>query len=122
MRTRIIDFKKQLYELYGAHIADLKDLSVNEIEDIVLPNDDVLVAGIFNDVKTRIEEETERRNSVRELKNEAPQFADIANEEENEKPTEQPETVSEPMEELSAEAKTAEDEYLKFMMGENKPE
>ena len=123
MRTRIIDFKKQLYELYGAHIADLKDLSVNEIEDIVLPNDDVLVAGIFNDVKMRIEEETERRKNVRELKNEEPHFADVTEEKEaSEEKEETFEVKLDGQPELSAEAKSAEDEYLKYMMGESKPE
>ena len=122
MRTRIIDFKKQLYELYGTHIAELKDLSVNEIEDIVLPNDDALIAGIFNDVKTRIEEETERRKNVRELKNEEPRFSDIVEEESTEAETEKTEAKLADQPELSAEAKTAEDEYLKYMMGESKPE
>ena len=126
MRTRIIDFKKQLYELYGQHIAELKDLSVNEIEDIVLPNDDALVASIFNDVKSRIEEETERRKNVRELKAEAPQFADIAKEAEAEAEAEEPveaaPEAAEPQPELSTEAKAAEDEYLKYMMGESTPD
>ncbi len=120
MRTRIIDFKKQVYELYGEHIEDLKNLSVNEIEDIVLPNDDVLVANIFNDVKGRIEEETERRKNVRELQAEPKVIEEekTANAEEinellsPEKANDQPE--------LSDEAKKAEDEYLKFMMEDNK--
>ena len=123
MRTRIIDFKKSVYELYGKHIAELKDLSVNEIEDIVLPNDDALIAGIFTDVKGRIEEETARRKSERELKNEEPPYADIANEEESkeeEAVTEAVNTESQP--ELSDEAKEAEDEYLKYMMGESEEE
>ncbi len=117
MRTRIIEFKKEVYELYGKHIEELKDLSVNEIEDIVLPNDDALVANIFNDVKGRIEVETERRKKVRELKTEEPQKVEIEVEEpENEAPAVE---ASAPLEELSPEAKSAEDEYLKFMMGEN---
>lgn len=120
MRTRIIDFKKQVYELYGAHIAELKDLSVNEIEDIVLPNDDALIAGIFNDVKGRIEEETERRNSARELKNEEPHFVEA--EEETPAVPEATATAAEPRPALSDEAKSAEDEYLKYMMGESVPE
>ncbi len=123
MRTRIIDFKKQVYELYGNHIEELKDLSVNEIEDIVFPNDDALVTGIFNDVKTRIEAETERRKNVRELKEqpvivEEPEeealpevIADILEPEKNE-----------PMAESTKEAKKAEDEYLKFMMGDGDAE
>ena len=121
MRTRIIDFKKSIYELYGKHIAELKDLSVNEIEDIVLPNDDALVAGIFSDVKGRIEEETERRKNERELKNEEPRYADIAEEEEA-PVTEEAGTAAEGQPELSTEAKQAEDEYLKYMMGENEEE
>ncbi len=120
MRTRIIDFKKSVYELYGTHIAELKDLSVNEIEDIVLPNDDALIAGIFNDVKGRIEEETERRKNVRELKNEEPRFAEA---EEEESPAQEiASTVAGNRPELSPEAKEAEDEYLKYMMGEDENE
>ena len=120
IRTRIIDFKKAVYELYGKHIAELKDLSVNEIEDIVLPNDDVLVAGIFNDVKGRIEEETQRRKNAPQLKNDVKPYEELKEQEK----TEEAETVAEeetaaPAPELSEEAKQAEDEYLKFMMGDN---
>ena len=115
IRTKIIDFKKQVYELYGAHIAELKDLSVNEIDDIVLPNDDALVAGIFNDVKTRIEEEEQRRKSVRELQPDVTPYDEVeeVNEETVETKTEIPDQP-----ELSKEAKDAEDEYLKYMMGD----
>ncbi len=117
IRTRIIDFKNQVYELYGKHIAELKDLSVNEIDDIVLPNDDALVAGIFNDVKVRIEEEEKRRKNVRELQPDKTPYEDI--EESVEEASEAPESKEIPNQpELSAEAKKAEDEYLKFMMGD----
>ena len=131
MRTRIIEFKKQLYELYGTHIEELKNLSVNEIEDIVLPDDDMLVANIFNDVKGRIEEETARRKTVRELKTEEPPYVAEIAEEQAQAEAEaqavaeaQAEAAAEiektaPQPELSKEAKKAEDEYLKFMMGES---
>ncbi|MBR5278734.1 MAG: DivIVA domain-containing protein [Clostridia bacterium] len=120
IRTRIIDFKKAVYELYGKHIAELKDLSVNEIEDIVLPNDDALVAGIFNDVKGRIEEEAQRRKNAPQLKNDVKPYEELKEQEK----TEEAEPVAEeatavPAPELSEEAKQAEDEYLKFMMGDN---
>ena len=127
MRTRIIDFKKELYELYGTHIEELRNLSVNEIEDIVFPNDDVLVAGIFNDVKSRIEEETERRKNVRELK-EQPVIAEeeveeaAASEAVEAAPAEPMVEENEPLPESRKEAKKAEDEYLKFMMGEGDSE
>ncbi len=120
IRTRIIDFKKQVYELYGKHIEELKNLSVNEIEDIVLPNDDALVAGIFNDVKTRIEDETARRKKVRELKSEPTPVAEVETETSAPVASEVLSKINdtEPQPELSAEAKQAEDEYLKFMMGD----
>ncbi len=131
MRTRIIDFKKQVYELYGKHIEELKDLSVNEIEDIVLPNEDSLVAGIFNDVKGRIENENEHRKQVRELKTEQPHFETIAKgvkaeAEEKEKAAALAKAeedakkakLSANTRELSQEAQQAEDDYLKYMMSD----
>ena len=121
IRTRIIDFKKAVYELYGKHIAELKDLSVNEIEDIVLPNDDALVAGIFNDVKGRIEEEAQRRKNAPQLKNDVKPYEELKEQEKAEEaePVAEEEAVAAPAPELSEEAKQAEDEYLKFMMGDN---
>lgn len=120
MRTSIIDFKKKVYELYGKHIEELKDLSVNEIDDIVLPDDDAIVANIFTDVRDKIEEETERRKREEsKLKTEAPPFteeeetdSDTADEPVEETSAEEPQELPE----LSKKAKKAEDEYLKFMM------
>lgn len=142
IRTRIIDFKKQVYELYGKHIEELKDLSVNEIEDIVFPNDDAIVTGIFNDVKTRIEAENERRKNVRELKEQPiitpdPEEAAAASVPETvtddeikfEAPNADKKEATSPVKEAPAakaepetEAEKAEDEYLKFMMGEGTAE
>lgn len=122
MRTRIIEFKKQVYELYGKHIDELKDLSVNEIEDIVLPDDDAIVTGIFNDVRVKIEEETERRRREESaLKTEASPYTDdeagSAEPAAEAAPAEAPAQESAPeVPELSKKAKKAEDEYLKFMM------
>ena len=115
IRTRIIDFKKQVYELYGKHIEELKDLSVNEIEDIVLPNDDALVAGIFTDVKTRIEE-NERNKGKGELKPDVKPYE--VTEEESEPVDAEVKVSPESQPELSGEAKKAEDEYLNYMMGD----
>lgn len=116
IRTSIVDFKKKVYELYGKHIEELKNLSVNEIEEIAIPNDDAIIANIFTDVKGKIEEEVERRKSVRELKTEEPPAP------EEEQASEAPKEEKKETPVLSEEAKNAEDEYLKFMMGEAKPE
>jgi len=114
IRTRIIDFKKQVYELYGKHIEELKDLSVNEIEDIVLPDDDAIVTNIFTDVRAKIEEDTARRKAEEsKLRTEQP----LVIEDENE-PDPEPEAavIKNDMPEMSKEAKKAEDEYLRYMM------
>ena len=85
----------------------------------MLPNDDALIAGIFSDVKGRIEEETERRKNERELKNEEPRYTEA----EEEAPAEEAvSAIADGQPELSPEAKEAEDEYLKYMMGENEEE
>jgi DivIVA domain-containing protein len=60
IRTRILDFKKDVFELYRKQIEELQNLSVNEIEDIVLPNEDAIVSKIFTDVKGTIETELKK--------------------------------------------------------------
>lgn len=60
IRTRILDFKKGVFELYRKQIEELQGLSVNEIEDIVLPNEDTIVSKIFTDVKGTIEAELKK--------------------------------------------------------------
>ena len=123
--ARINDcLEQQDHSEWLAHIAELKDLSVNEIEDIVLPNDDAIVAGIFTDVKDKIEQEIERRKKERELPPEEIKVEDpdaeerIALETANAENEEKVAAASD-MPELSNEAKEAEDEYIKFMMGDN---
>lgn len=66
IRTRILDFKKNVFDLYREHIEELQGLSVNEIEDIVLPNEDVIVTKIFNDVKGTIATELQKNAESKE--------------------------------------------------------
>lgn len=56
LRTKVLDFKKNIYDLYRGHIEELQSISVNEIEDIVLPDDAEIVDKIFNDVKKAIKD------------------------------------------------------------------
>jgi cell division initiation protein len=57
LRTKILDFKKNIYDLYRDHIEELQSISVNELEDIVLPNEAEIVNKIFVDVKSAIQKE-----------------------------------------------------------------
>ena len=54
IRTKVLDFKKNVYDLYRSHIEELQAISVNELEDIVLPNESEIVSKIFTDVKGAI--------------------------------------------------------------------
>lgn len=66
IRTSILDFKKNVYDLYRSHIEELQSISVNELEDIVLPDEAEIVGHIFNDVKTAIQSEIENDRKRRE--------------------------------------------------------
>lgn len=119
LRNRIVDFKKQLFDLYRGHIESIKSVSVNEIDEIVLPDENELVARIFTDVKQGIEENAGQTagNKRDELAEEKAIFLDA--EESRDEPA--PPAPAAP--ELTGEAREAEDEYLRFMMeGEKKTE
>ncbi len=105
LRTRIVEFKKELFDMYRGHIESIKSVSVNEIDEIVLPNDDQLVARIFTDVKSGIEENEENTDASKkdELAEKRPVI----------------EPVSSDVPEMTA--LEAEDEYLRFMMEGDTP-
>ncbi len=66
LRTKVLDFKKNVYDLYRAHIEELQSISVNELEDIVLPNESEIVGKIFSDVKGAIRDGIETDEKARE--------------------------------------------------------
>lgn len=57
VRATVLDFKKKLFEAYRQQIEDVRNISVNELEELVLPSDSELVGKIFGEVKATIEEE-----------------------------------------------------------------
>ena len=102
LRTRIVEFKKQLFDMYRGHIESVKNVSVNELDEIVLPDEDAVVARIFTDVKQGVEESNSKAEAAAkdELAEEKKIFSFPA-----EKPAEDLPTAQE-----------AEDEFLRFMM------
>jgi cell division initiation protein len=102
LRTRIVEFKKQLFDMYRGHIESVKNVSVNELDEIVLPDEDAVVARIFTDVKQGVEESNSKAEAAAkdELAEEKKIFSFAA-----EKPAEDLPTAQE-----------AEDEFLRFMM------
>ena len=76
LRTAVLDFKTEVFELYRKHIEELHGISVNKIEEIVLPNENAIVEGIFGDVAEAVknnntyekqEAESENLNPVKEV-------------------------------------------------------
>ena len=103
LRTRIVDFKKELFDLYRGHIESIKSVSVNEIDEIVLPSEDALVARIFTDVKQGIEEnaDSDMSKTLDGLAEDKPLVT---------LPDEKPDEAA------VQEAREAEDAFLRFMM------
>lgn len=113
LRARIVDFKKQLFSQYRTHIEDVKSISVNDIDEIVLPNEEVIVTRIFADVKQGIDEES-ARDALRkkdELEEEPSPLRVLEEEPASE----------EKAPELTGSEKEAEDDFLEFMLNQ-KPE
>lgn len=54
LRNTVLDFKKNVYELYRDHIEELQSISVNELEQLVIPEDTEVVGRILSDVKEAV--------------------------------------------------------------------
>lgn len=50
IRTSILDFKQEVFDLYRKHVEELQAINVNKLEDIVLPNEGAIVETILSDV------------------------------------------------------------------------
>ncbi len=120
IRTRILDFKKDVFDLYRKHIEELKNLSVNEIEEIVLPNEDAIVSNIFTEVKNTIEAELKKNQENEPKMAEDPAVTGEIEAVEAKKQDEVLDDVADAIVEEKTEDNTVEDEYLNFMKDENK--
>lgn len=55
LRNTVLAFKKNVYELYRDHIEELQSISVNELEQLVIPEDTEVVGRILSDVKEAVQ-------------------------------------------------------------------
>ncbi len=69
IRTAVLDFKTEVFELYRRHIEELHNISVNKIEDIVLPNENAIVEGIFGDVAEAVKNNNSYEQQAAEEEN-----------------------------------------------------
>ena len=57
LRNTVLDFKKNVYELYRTQIEELQAISVNDLEQLVIPEDTEVVGRILSDVKDAVNNE-----------------------------------------------------------------
>ncbi len=69
IRTAVLDFKTEVFELYRKHIEELHNISVNKIEEIVLPNENAIVEGIFGDVAEAVKNNNSYEQQAAESEN-----------------------------------------------------
>jgi len=55
LRNTVLDFKKNVYEIYRQHIEELQAISVSELEQLVIPEDTEVVGRILSDVKEAVQ-------------------------------------------------------------------
>ena len=61
----VLDFKKNVYELYRDHIEELQSISVNELEQLVIPEDTEVVGRILSDVKEAVQTQVDAGEDIK---------------------------------------------------------
>ena len=57
IRTFVLDLKKRLFDAYREHIQSLQSISVNDIEEIVMPDENKLAETVLNEVNKAVKQE-----------------------------------------------------------------
>lgn len=65
LRNTVLDFKKNVYELYRDHIEELQSISVNELEQLVIPEDTEVVGRILSDVKDAVQTQVDAGEDIK---------------------------------------------------------
>ncbi len=65
LRNTVLDFKKNVYELYREHIEELQAISVNDLEQLVIPEDTEVVGRILGDVKHAVESQVNAGEDIK---------------------------------------------------------
>lgn len=94
IRTSILDFKQEVFDLYRKHIEELQSINVNKLEDIVLPNESAIVENILSDVAEAVKND----NAAALMDKESENLNPTAEPAEEEKAAEEPApAVNEPV-------------------------
>lgn len=64
MRTAILDFRKEIFGMYKAHIFELQNLPIGELEELVLPENSTIINSVYQSSAEKIKKFDESKNDV----------------------------------------------------------
>lgn len=65
LRNTVLDFKKNVYEIYRQHIEELQAISVSDLEQLVIPEDTEVVGRILSDVKEAVQTQVDAGEDIK---------------------------------------------------------
>ena len=63
MRTAILEFRKEIFGMYKAHIYELQNLPIGELEELVLPENSTIINSVYQSSAEKIKSFDESKNS-----------------------------------------------------------
>jgi cell division initiation protein len=54
MRASILEFRREIFEMYKAHISELQNLPIGELEELVLPENSEMINSVYRDSAEKI--------------------------------------------------------------------
>ncbi len=54
MRASILEFRREIFEMYKAHISELQNLPIGELEELVLPENSEIINSVYRDSAEKI--------------------------------------------------------------------
>lgn len=64
MRTAILDFRKEIFGMYKAHIFELQNLPIGELEELVLPENSTIINSVYQSSAEKIKKFDENKNGI----------------------------------------------------------
>ncbi len=81
MRTAILDFRKEIFGMYKAHIHELQNLPIGTLEELVLPENSTIINSVYQSSAEKIKKYDDEKNSSQNI--------DLQTKEENNDQTEE---------------------------------
>ncbi len=62
MRTSILEFRKEIFDMYKAHIYELQNLPIGALEELVLPENSTIIKSVYASSAEKIQKYDEQKN------------------------------------------------------------